>query len=299
MKDKIEKLKNEQNAIILAHNYENIPIQKAADFVGDSLELSRKAAKTEKDKIIFCGVNFMAETAAILSPEKTVLIPERTALCTMAQMIEKKDIMDSKKQYPEASVVCYVNSSFEVKAASDVICTSSNAVEIVKKLESETIIFVPDRNLASYVAKEVPEKKIIIPRGFCYVHHEISVDDLEKVKESFLDAEVISHPECPLETLEASDYVASTSGIIKIIGESYKKNFIVCTEEGLLERIRLMYPSKNIITPYIPRLCYGMKKTNLLSLYNCLLKEQYIIKIDKKLIEPASKALARMFELTS
>lgn len=294
----IENLKKDLDAKILAHNYINLEVQKYADVIGDSLFLSRQAAQTDNPVLVFCGVKFMAETAAVLAEQKTVLIPEQTAYCTMAQMVKPRQVKDLKDKYPQAAVVCYVNSSLEVKAISDVVCTSANAVQIVSKLEQDQIIFVPDQNLGAFVQYRVPQKEIILPSGFCYVHHEISDEDLARLRGEYPQAEIIAHPECPLNTLKNADKVGSTSQMAKFVEQSDKSQFIICTEQGMLDKMKVDFPEKQFISPLIPRYCYGMKKITVESLFNSLKLLRYKIEVDPDLAIQARKAINRMFELS-
>lgn len=296
--DQIEILKKQLNAKILAHNYIDLEVQQYADMIGDSLFLSRQAAKAENPVLVFCGVKFMAETAAVLAADKTVLIPEKTAYCTMAQMVGVDEVKTLKNKYPQAAVVCYVNSSLEVKAVSDVVCTSANAVEIVSKLEQHQIIFVPDQNLGAYVQYKLPQKEIILPSGFCYVHHEISDEDLMRLKEKYPEAEIIAHPECPLDTLKIADKVGSTSQMAKFVKQSDRSQFIICTEQGMLNKMSVDFPRRSFIAPLVPRYCYGMKKITIESLYNSLNLLRYKVDVDPELAGRARKAINRMLELS-
>lgn len=294
----ISELKEKRNAIILAHYYQVSEIQDVADFVGDSFELSRKAKENEADVIVFCGVRFMAESAKVLSPQKTVLLPVKEAGCPMADMAEVDQIMKMKSEHPNAKVVTYVNSSVEVKAISDVCCTSSNAIKIVRKIDSHEIIFAPDKNLGSYVQEHVPEKKIILWDGHCCVHNRITADNILRVKEENPDAKVLVHPECKSEVRRLADYVGSTSGIINFAKESHNDKFLIVTEEGVLHRLKNENPSKEFLS-IRGMTCKNMKKTELEDVYSCLLDRKYEIKIDEDIRRKAAMALENMLILGS
>lgn len=246
--EEIKKLKKQRNAIILAHNYQREEIQDIADFVGDSLELSKKATQVQCDVIVFCGVHFMAETAAILNPDKTVLLPEIEAGCPMADTVNVRELKEWIKKYPNSPVISYVNTTAEVKSLSYACCTSANAPQIVKAVPFDSIIFVPDKNLADWVKKQVPEKEIIPWNGFCPTHHMIKKDDVIRAKKVYPDALVVVHPECRPEVIELADHVASTSGMVRFAKSSQAKEFIIGTEIGLLYRLRKENPDKKVLS---------------------------------------------------
>jgi len=296
LEQEILKLKKARDAVILAHNYQIPAIQDIADFVGDSLELAKTAKKVQKSTIVFCGVKFMAETAKILSPEKKVLLPSLDAGCPLADMIEPYQLLELKQKYPKAQVVSYVNTSAEVKALSDVCCTSSNAITVVKNIPSDTVIFTPDRNLGWWVKKNVPDKNLIIWKGFCLVHEYFSLKDLRAARKMHPDAEIIAHPECRQEILEEADFVFSTSGMLKHAQESSAKKFIIGTEEGLIYRLQKENPQKTFYSLGPARTCINMKKTTLLDLYNALDKENCQVELNSDIIKKASRALERMVE---
>ncbi len=298
LNNQILKLKKEKNAIILAHYYQASEIQDIADFVGDSFELSRKAKENAADMIVFCGVRFMAESAKVLSPEKTVLLPVKEAGCPMADMAEVDQILKMKSEHPKAKVITYVNSSVEVKAISDVCCTSSNAIKIVRKIDGHEIIFAPDKNLGSYVQEYVPEKKIILWDGHCCVHNRITADNILMVKEENPDAKVLVHPECKSEVRSLADYVGSTSGIINFARESNNDKFLIVTEEGVLHRLKNENPSKEFLS-IRGMTCKNMKKTELEDVYSSLLDRKYEIKINEDIRQKAAKALENMLILGS
>ncbi len=292
----ILKLKKQKDAVILAHNYQIPDIQEMADYLGDSLELAKISKNLSHKMIVFCGVKFMAETAKILSPDKKVILPVLDAGCPLAEMIEPEELIQLKQANPDAWVVSYVNTTAQIKALSDVCCTSSNAVEIVKKVPAKKVIFTPDRNLGWWVTKNVPDKEIILWQGFCLVHEYFSLEDLNRVRQIYPDAEVISHPECRREVLEASDYVLSTAGMLKRAKESQAKKFIIATEEGLIYRLKKENPNKEFYSLGSAKTCINMKKINLENLYQALDKEVHKIELDKEMIDKANTALERMVE---
>lgn len=296
LKEKIEKLKKEKDAVILAHNYQVSEVQLAADYIGDSLELSKLAAKVKNKVIVFAGVKFMAETAKILSPEKTVLLPRLDAGCPMADMLTVDELRFLKKQHPNAKVVTYINSGVEIKAESDACCTSSNAEKVVANIESDEVIFVPDRNLGSFVQSRVPQKKIIFFEGYCYVHNRIKVEEIEEMKKLHPEAEVIVHPEVRKEIVPLADQVLSTSGILRYAAESDSKEFIVGTEQGLLERMKRENPGKVFLPALRPKVCQNMKRTALEDIYKALELDRYKIEIDKEISRKALKSLDEMLK---
>lgn len=297
LKERIKQLKEEKNAVIVAHNYQNDEVQEIADVIGDSLALSRYCANNDKDVIVFCGVHFMAESAKILSPSKTVLLAEIDAGCPMADMITADALREAKKKYPGAVVVCYVNSSAEVKAESHICCTSSNAVEVVKSIPEKDILFVPDKNLGSYVAEKVPEKNIILWEGYCITHHRISVEQVREIKKIHPDALVLVHPECRKEVCEEADFVGSTKQIIDFAEKSEHSKFIIGTEMGVLYKLKRDNPDKTFYLLSQGLICPNMKKTTLESVYNALKEMKYEIKLDENIRLKAKKALDRMIRI--
>jgi len=293
LKSEIISLKKEKNALILAHNYQIEEIQIIADILGDSLGLARQAADIKRSLIVFCGVRFMAEAAKIISPEKTVLLPRQDAVCDMAKMIDIKSLRKLKNAYPDACVVTYVNSPSEVKAESDICCTSANAVEIVKNINSDTIIFTPDKNLGSYVQRFV-DKDIILWDGYCYVHQKITKDQVSQIKNQHPSAVVMVHPECNPEVIDLADEVQSTGGMLKVVKESSDMEFIIGTEEGMVNRLRREFPEKSFYSITKPRLCYGMKNITLKDLYNSLQYGKYEVALSQEIISKARKSLDRM-----
>jgi quinolinate synthase len=291
----INELKKEKNAVILVHNYQRPEIYRVANFIGDSLELSKEAVKTDADIIVFCGVDFMAESAKILNPDKKVLIPVKGAECPMAGMVNRKELLELKKQYPGAAVVSYVNTSAETKAESDICCTSTNCIDVVNSLLENEIIFVPDENLANYVQTKT-DKKIIPWKGFCYVHSKITVDQVKEAKNLHPDARVLVHPECRMDVIKLADYVCSTSQMLYRAKEDEAEEFIIITEHGLVERLKIEIPEKKFYS--IVATCVQQKKNTLPAVLRSLQKEIYPVNIDKDIIRKARKALDRMLEVS-
>lgn len=294
---KISDLKAERNAVVVAHNYQIDDVQEVADVVGDSFALSKFCASDSRNVVVFCGVHFMAESAKILSPHKTVLLPELDAGCPMADMVTAEALREKKKQHPGAVVVCYINSSAEVKAESDICCTSSNALNIIRSIEEKDIIFVPDQNLGSYIAAKVPEKNIILWEGFCVTHHRIKDDDVEKAKKLHPDAEFLVHPECQPSIVAKADFVGSTKQIIDYAGKSESKKFIIGTEMGVLYTLKRNNPGKVFYLLSQGLVCPNMKKTSLESVYNSLMSLRYSIELDEDIRTRAKKSLDRMLEI--
>jgi quinolinate synthase len=290
---RVMELKKAANAVILAHNYQIDEVQDAADYVGDSFGLSRIAAQTDAEVIVFCGVHFMAESAAILAPDKIVLLPEILAGCPMADMVTVEALREKKKLFPQAAVVTYVNSSAAVKAESDICVTSSNAVQVVNSLDTEEILFVPDQNLGNYVAERC-DKKMILWDGYCSTHHRIRHADVVKARAANPDALVVVHPECRPEVVKAADHAFSTSGILKFARESEAKKMIIGTEMGLLHRLRLENPQKQFFLLHQGLVCPNMKYTNLDHLVRALETLKPQIKVSEAIREPAFRALNRM-----
>lgn len=294
--DKLKRLKKVRNAIILAHNYQIAEIQDAADFVGDSFELSRKAAKTDADVIVFCGVKFMAESAKILSPNKTVLLPVEDAGCPLADMIDVESLRKMKRKYPKAKVVTYVNSTAAVKAESYICCTSSNAIKVVESVPAKQIIFVPDKNLGYYVASHT-DKEMIVWNGYCPTHDTVRVEEVKRLKRAYPDAPIVVHPECKPEVVALADHVGSTLGILRYAKESNADTLIIGTEEGLIHRLQIENPDKKFLPLRERFICPNMKKTNLEKVVNSLEKMEFEIKIPEDIRIKAYNALARMLEV--
>ncbi|MCX7922446.1 MAG: quinolinate synthase NadA [Clostridia bacterium] len=294
---KIIELKEKRKAVIVAHNYQIDNVQEIADVVGDSFALSKYCASNDAKVIVFCGVHFMAESAKILSPEKTVLLPEIDAGCPMADMVTAEALREEKKKYPGAAVVCYINSSAEVKAETDICCTSSNAINVVKAVEEKDVMFVPDMNLGSYVAKMVPEKNVILWKGFCVTHHKIKTDEVKKIKELHPDALLLVHPECRPEIVELADFAGSTKQIIDFANESNNKKFIIGTEMGVLYKLKNNNPDKTFYLMSQGLVCPNMKKTTLKSVYDSLNEMKNVIELDEDIRIRAKKSLDRMLEI--
>lgn len=295
--EEILKLKDEKNAIILAHNYQLPEIQDIADFLGDSLELARKAVDVDADVIVFAGVDFMAETAKILNPTKKVLLPARRATCVMANMLKVKHILEAKEKYPDAPVVLYVNTTAETKAYADVTVTSANAAKIVEKLDADTIIFGPDNNLAYYVAKRTGKKIIPIPEGgHCYVHTKFNVEDVERARKLHPNAKLMVHPECNPEVQERADLIVSTGGMVR--NACQHDEWVVFTEKEMVYRLQKLYPDKKFYPAKEEAFCIGMKSITLKHIYESLRDEKYEIKVPKKIAEKAKKAIERMLEMS-
>ena len=293
--DEIKRLKEEKDAIIIVHNYQRDEVQDIADYLGDSLGMAKAAKESDKSVIVVCGVDFMAETAKILSPDKTVLIPDENATCPMAQMIDADILADLKAKNPDALVMCYVNSSAEVKANSDVCCTSSNAVEMIEQYANgQPVIFIPDMSLGNY-AKLQTGKDILLYSGFCPTHHRILPDDVINAKKEHPDALVVSHPECFNDVLELSDFVGSTAHMMVFVNESDAKEFIICTEQGLNYRLLKENPDKKIYSPCEVNICPNMKKITLEKVRDSLTEMKFEITLPDDIITEANRALQRMF----
>jgi len=293
--DSINKLKREKNAVILAHNYQRPEIYEVADHIGDSLALSILARDTEAEMILFSGVHFMAETAKIINPDKKVVVPHLDAGCPMADMVDVEDLKIFKQKYPHAKVVTYVNSSAAVKAESDVCCTSANAVQICENLDSDQIIFLPDRNLAAYVQRQLPAKKIIAWQGFCPVHNSLTKEYIEKVREDHPKAKVIAHPECLPEILETADHIESTSGMIGAARKDSAEEFFILTECGMVERLQRELPNKKFYG--FCNQCFDMKKNTLASIAEAIKNEKPEVLVEPSILKRAKSSFDKMFEL--
>lgn len=296
LSEKILKLKKEKNAIILAHLYQIPEVQEIADYVGDSYYLSQVARDAKEDLIIFCGVKFMAESAKVLSPEKTVILPAPNAGCPMADMAEVEDVEEMIKKYPDAFKVCYINSSYEVKALCDASVTSSSALKIMKNIPNKQILFLPDQNLGGYISEFFPEKEFILWKGFCPTHHRITAEDILKAKEEHPNVKVLSHPECSKEVRDLSDYIGSTSGIINYATECEDKEFIIATEEGVLHQLKKKNPDKKFYFPEM-MVCPNMKKTGLQDVYDALDGKKEEVILDEEIRKKALTSLENMHKL--
>lgn len=293
----INKLKAEKDAIILAHYYQNPEIQEIADYVGDSFALSKLAKNLTNKIIVFCGVHFMAESAKILSPDKTVLLPAKDAGCPMADMVTAQDIISLRQKYKDAAIVCYVNSSAEVKALSDICCTSSNAIRIVKSLPQKDIVFVPDQNLGRFVADKLPDKNIILFDGYCITHHQITAQMVDEIKQKVKDALIVVHPECQPEIVKKADFAGSTAEIIDFISNSNNTKFIIGTEMGVLHEIQKLNPNKELYLLDEALICPNMKKTTLENIYECLNNNKNEIVLNNDIIERARGSLDKMLAI--
>lgn len=291
--NEIKRLKEEKNAVILAHNYQIPQIQDLADFVGDSLALAIQATKVGSDLIIFCGVDFMAESALILNPEKIVVHPNPKAKCPMAAMADVEGLRLAKKENPEAVVVSYVNTTAAVKTETDICCTSANAVKVIKSLDSDAILFVPDSNLGLYAQRFVPDKKFIFWPGYCHVHQDISVEQIQDLKNEHPNAEILVHPECSPDVIDIADHVYSTEGMVKHCASSSSREFIIGTEEGLVHRLKKENPDK-IFYAIPDALCPNMKKITLENTLEALKNLEPRVVLPKEVIEKARAPLDRM-----
>ena len=301
LQKEIIELKKNENAIILAHNYQTGDIQEIADFIGDSLELCIKASQIEDaDLVVFCGVDFMAETAAILNPNKLIVLPDANAECPMANMLSAKELRKYKERYPDAAVVLYVNTLAETKAEADILCTSANAVKIVESLEEDKILFGPDANLGWFVSNQVKDKDIIpTPEGgHCYVHKMFNLADLYFLREKHPDADIIVHPECDPEVQKYADYVLSTGGMINHVKESVKDTFIIGTEYDLVTRLRRENPDKKFVPALEEAICENMKLHTLEKVKNSLLTQEYVVKVPEDVAEKAKIAIDRMLKVS-
>ncbi len=296
--DKIQELKAQRNAVILAHNYQRGDVQDVADFTGDSLGLSQQAAKTKADVIVFCGVHFMAETASILCPDKLVLLPDEHAGCPMANMITLKQLMIKKKEHPDVKVVCYVNSTAAIKAESDVCCTSSNAMKIVSSIPKEQeILFIPDKSLGGYVSSKL-NRPMILWEGYCPTHHRILVEYIIKLKAEHPEAKVVVHPECTSDVIALADHVASTTGIAKYCKETNAREFIIGTEVGILHRLKRENPQKSFYAITQLADCSNMKLISLEKVLWALEDMVYQIKVSDDIAAKARLAIQKMLDLS-
>lgn len=296
LKERLLQLKKERNAIILAHYYQRDEVQEVADFRGDSFLLAQKAAQTDADVIVFCGVHFMGESAKILAPNKTVIIPDERAGCPMADMVNVEGLRALKRQHPKAKVVAYINTSADVKSETDICCTSANAINVINSVDSDEIIWVPDKNLGDYVSK-FTSKKVIIWEGYCNTHDMLTVKDVEEMKAQYPNAQFVVHPECRPEVVKLGDFVGSTTAIIKYCKESDCKEFIVGTEDGTGYQLRLDSPDKqfHFATKYL--VCPNMKVNNLKKIVKCLETMQPEIYVPEDVADRARLSLERMLQV--
>lgn len=298
IKERIKKLQTEKDVVILAHYYVDGEVQEIADFVGDSYFLAKKAVNVSQKNILFCGVSFMGESAKILNPDKCVVMADEYADCPMAHMVDLRSIREVREKYgQDAAVVCYVNSTAEVKAESDVCVTSSNAIKVVQALPHKKIFFIPDNNLGRYVASRLPEKEFLFHDGFCHVHKSISAENVQKAKELHPEALVLTHPECTEEVLALSDFIGSTSEIIDYATQSDKDKFIVCTEMGIFYELQQKNPDKKFYSVGHRQFCPNMKRITLEKVERALTHMTPEVTVEKEVREHAEKALLKMLEL--
>lgn len=297
--EKINKLKKEKNAVILAHCYQNVEIDEVADYVGDSLYLSQMASKTDADIIVFAGVYFMAQTAKILNPSRKVLLPRLESGCRMADMISLDQLREFKSKYPKMPTVCYINSTAEVKSECDICCTSSNAIKIVDSLKAKEILFLPDTYLGKWVESQLGNTKVNTYTGFCPTHVQIRPNDVTEARAKYPEALVLAHPECHQSIVALADYVGSTTGIMKFAAQSDKKQFIIATEKGVVDRLKRDYPEKEFILIKDSVICPNMKWHTLTDIYNALDKEEHEITVDKEIASKALKCIDRMLEVSA
>lgn len=296
--EKIKTLKKEKNAIILAHCYQNVEIDEVADYVGDSLYLSQKANETDADIIVFAGVYFMAQTAKLLSPDKKVLLPRLESGCRMADMIDLEQIREFKSKHPDIPVVCYINSTAEVKSECDICCTSSNAINIVKSLGEKEVLFLPDTYLGKWVEAQLGNVKVTTYPGFCPTHLQVKPEDITEARKKYPNAKVLAHPECHQEVTKLADYVGSTTGIMKYAIESKDKQFIIATEKGVVERLERDYVDKQFILIKNTLVCPNMKWHTLHDIYDALFYEQHEITVDKNIADKAVRCIDRMLDIS-
>ena len=297
--EKINKLKKEKNAVILAHCYQNVEIDEVADYVGDSLYLSQMAAKTNADIIVFAGVYFMAQTAKILNPTRKVLLPRLESGCRMADMITLEQLREFKSKFPKMPTVCYINSTAEVKSECDICCTSSNAVKIVDSLNAEEILFLPDTYLGKWVEAKLGNVKVNTYPGFCPTHMQIRDKDVIAAREKYPNALVLAHPECHQSVTAIADYVGSTTGIMKFAEESANKQFIIATEKGVVDRLKRDYPEKEFILIKDSVICPNMKWNTLTDIYNALDREEHEITVEEAMAQKALTCIDRMLEVSA
>jgi quinolinate synthase len=299
LSEKISRLKEEKNAVILAHNYQRPEVQLVADYLGDSLDLARKSTELEAVLVVFAGVDFMAEMAAMLNPNKTIVIPDPSARCPMAAQLSAKKVRDERKKNPDAAVVLYVNTLAEAKAEADVTCTSANAPQIVNAIDEGEVLFGPDRNLAWFTQRRTDKKVIPMPEdGYCYVHRMFTPADIKLLKEEYPDAEVLVHPECNPEVQQMADHICSTSQMLLRAKASPAKRFIIGTEVGLVERLRREFPDKEFIPALDTAICKEMKKHTLEKVYLSLRDKKHVVRVPPKIADRARKAIDRMLEIS-
>lgn len=297
--EEIKQLKLEKDAVLLAHYYVPAEVQEIADYVGDSFYLSKVASKLTNKVLVFCGVSFMGESGKLLNPDKAVLMPDASADCPMAHMVTKAEIDDVRARYEDLAVVCYINSTAEIKSWSDVCVTSANAVQIVKKLPNQNILFIPDKNLGRYVAEQVPEKNVMLVKGYCPVHEEMKAKEIQELKQLHPLAEVLAHPECNASVLSIADYIGSTTGILKQAAASNAKEFIIATEIGVRYELEKQNPKKTFYFPKTQPVCMDMKKITLDGILHVLRTGENGAAVASNIAEPSKATLNRMLELAA
>ena len=297
--EEIKQLKIEKDAVLLAHYYVPAEVQEIADYVGDSFYLSKVASKLTNKVLVFCGVSFMGESGKLLNPDKAVLMPDASADCPMAHMVTKAEIDDVRARYEDLAVVCYINSTAEIKSWSDVCVTSANAVQIVKKLPNQNILFIPDKNLGRYVAEQVPEKNVMLVKGYCPVHEEMKAKEIQELKQLHPLAEVLAHPECNASVLSIADYIGSTTGILKQAAASNAKEFIIATEIGVRYELEKQNPKKTFYFPKTEPVCMDMKKITLDGILHVLRTGENGAAVASNIAEPSKATLNRMLELAA
>lgn len=297
--EEIKQLKLEKDAVLLAHYYVPAEVQEIADYVGDSFYLSKVASKLTNKVLVFCGVSFMGESGKLLNPDKAVLMPDASADCPMTHMVTKAEIDDVRARYEDLAVVCYINSTAEIKSWSDVCVTSANAVQIVKKLPNQNILFIPDKNLGRYVAEQVPEKNVMLVKGYCPVHEEMKVKEIQELKQLHPLAEVLAHPECNASVLSIADYIGSTTGILKQAAASNAKEFIIATEIGVRYELEKQNPKKTFYFPKTEPVCMDMKKITLDGILHVLRTGENGAAVASNIAEPSKATLNRMLELAA
>lgn len=297
IQDEIKQLKEKKQAVILAHYYTMPEVQEIADYTGDSFYLSKIATKLENPIIVYCGVAFMGESGFLLNPNKKILMPDEEADCPMAHMVIKEEIDNARKKYKDLAVVCYINSTAQVKSWCDVSVTSANAVQIVKNLPNENILFVPDKNLGRFVAAKVPEKNVMYSKGFCPIHEYMSLEEIQELKHLHPEAEILVHPECCEEVVNIADYVGSTSGIIEYVSKSKRNEWIIGTEIGILYELQKRNPSKQFYFPKTKPVCLDMKKITLEKILYVLKEEKNQAFVETEISKSAKQTLNKMLEL--
>jgi quinolinate synthetase complex, A subunit len=299
LNEEIQKLKTEKNVAILAHYYVDGEVQEIADYVGDSYYLSKIATKVRQQTILFCGVKFMGESAKILNPEKKIVMVDDSADCPMAHMIDVETINNIKADYSDIAVVCYINSSAEIKSHSDVCVTSSNAYQIISKLPQKNILFIPDKHLGTYISTKIPDKNFIFHNGYCPVHQAITTTNVLKTQKAYPDAKILVHPECHIDVIKLADFVGSTSEIIDYATNSQEQNFIICTDNGILHELHKKNPEKNFYLVNEKQYCPDMKLNTLQKVYDVLNSMDSEIILNEDLRQKAQTSLARMLELAN